>query len=98
MSLSDTAARRLCHYCWRVPISPPEYVQCGRWRPRTLNRHIRELIWTDTEVRETLLHDDYDELGAQVPADQALNLLDVVTATHLEAKMRSEASPMPGAA
>jgi hypothetical protein len=91
--LSDDAQRRLIHYCRRAATSPPEYISqdygCHQRNVRYVDRHLRELVWNDTEVREALLHAGFDAVLAQMPAGQALSLLDLCTAMALEAARRA---------
>jgi hypothetical protein len=90
--LGDDAKRRLTHYCRRAATSPPDFVTHHygghERRVRSVDRHLRDLVWNDAEVRDALLHADFDTLATQVAAGQALDLLDLFTAMTHEHEQR----------
>src|SRR3954471_6094994 len=53
--LNDAAVRRLTHYCRRVPLTEPEFVEEDGRQVRYVGRALREVVWRDVEVRDALL-------------------------------------------
>lgn len=99
--LSEDGADRLVADCLKARHLPREFVE-GRL-PRGpglvagVNGRMRELVWSDVEVREALLHMDFGELVAVVEEAYGgpgprFSLLDLVCGMSYEAGQRGAAS------
>jgi hypothetical protein len=89
--LSDAAARRLVHYCRRVPLTEPEFVDEHGRQLRYVGGALREVVWRDVEVRDALLAAEdrgvwaalLEDLWRVGMGDQGLSLLDLASAMSL---------------
>ena len=89
--MTDAAKRRLILYCRRAGAGPFDYIADGTGNNhaiRYINHDLRSLVWQDHEIRDALLNMDFDDVAKHVPDALKLNLLDLATGVHLEARTR----------
>lgn len=92
MPLSEVADRRLRAYCSRARCSRSDFVDNGHGREaRYLAADLRAIVWRDVEVRTVLLsagedRNAWNELLLEFGQGRGLPLLDLVSATSLEAR------------
>jgi hypothetical protein len=102
MPLTESAARRLALYCKRARLGPYEHVdrpypgvRHNVRRVRYVNKRLRELVYSDTEVRNVLLQDDlFDALVQGLGAHRG-DLLDLCCAMTLEAERNPRVPKCP---
>jgi hypothetical protein len=99
--LSDDGVTRLVAYCEMGQRERREFVPAmlprGPGRVAMTNRWMRELLWSDVEVRAALLRMDFDRLREIVETayggpGPAFVLLDFASAMTYEAEQRAVAS------